>query len=181
MSYTTAEYKCPRCPSVSVNAKMPSHFRRKRHRLAFCRGSGRPGELVVRLPIRENDFAAFEAKLVEMMGLQNGWDSYGGKAPNKLARSVARDLGSRLYAANLKPSRVVPIAIGGVAIFLHRELSEDPRIVDIEVDNDGDVIVCIGKDGARVFQLKSEQELNKAMEEILDYFEKPVDTEEFSQ
>jgi hypothetical protein len=73
--------------------------------------------------------------------IKNNWDTHGAEAPNQTILWNSRIILEMLFHLDLFPNDIVPSAEGGVGIVFKK----DERYADIELFNDGDIIVTMSK------------------------------------
>lgn len=89
-------------------------------------------------------FSRLMDELLEMYKLKEGWDSYSAPAPTKAALENAFSFVSFLKDRDVRPTKVVPSVIGGIAF----SFGFGSREVFIEFDNDGHVLCGLLKEGS---------------------------------
>ena len=86
------------------------------------------------------------AKIDKMAELTDGWDSYGAKAPNEVARTNAGLFCIAACAAGLEPDRVVPSSAAAVGVYFGQD--DDDREVWVEFYNRGTVVAAFTEDSS---------------------------------
>lgn len=86
---------------------------------------------------KSDGFADLYKALKNLSMLKPGWDGDDAEAPNAMAVNRARRVLDRLFAFNLKPSRVVASADGGVGLLFS---GKERRYADIECLNTGEML-----------------------------------------
>ena len=80
-----------------------------------------------------NWYKDYSSRLDKLADLGKDWDSYGSDPPNKTAIQNAGSVLTVLLLLGKSPTRVAPIADGGVIIWLNKpdniECSNDGRII----------------------------------------------------
>ena len=147
-SFPTGQSKSPMLPAGKMEASRPCKYRPS-HENRDCQ----------KLALNQLD---------ELKTLQSNWDSYGAETPNTNALSNAREIILRVIEKQIMPNRILPSVEGGVSIVFGNKR----RLADIEIFNDGDVIVSLMNDQAvkGVFQIEfEEKEIDQALERIATF------------
>lgn len=92
---------------------------------------------VPQIPQGQGWTQAARRKVALLTGLKDNFDSDGAEAPNEFSLGSAKDILELLEAVNLRPDKISPAALGGVA-FIFRK---DALYVGLIVYNDGELLV----------------------------------------
>lgn len=116
---------------------------------------------------RETYFSCLTNELLDMSRLKEGWDSYSAPPPSALARGKAFSFVASLRDLDLRPSKVVPSVIGGIAVSFIRGLRE----VFVEFYNDGNVLCGMLEEGSEP-EIIEVSENNEDWSDLLSNVEK---------
>jgi hypothetical protein len=87
-------------------------------------------------------FGRVADELLEMYKLKDGWDSYSAPSPTKVAMGNAFSFVGSLKARDLRPFKVVPSVVGGIAF----SFAFGSREAFVEFYNDGNVLCGLLKE-----------------------------------
>jgi len=115
----------------------------------------------------ESEFAAIERELNATSNLQNGWDSYGAERPGTDPIRNASGLLRELKVKQFLPTRIVPSAEGGVALYF----MDKDRICYIEYRNSGDTILAMYRpaDEPEIRELRSGADVLASIDAVRAY------------
>jgi hypothetical protein len=120
-------------------------------------------------PYVESPFTKLFGRIESLGDLEDNWNSYGAKAPNKTALFWAHRVLQQLLRSNFAPRAVKPSPDSGVGIIFISETKQ----TTIECLNDGNIFVIasdsVGQPRVRPI-LQTPEHIKRAIEEIQDSF-----------
>lgn len=102
-------------------------------------------EIMRKLEISEKSkfYSKMHDEIAKLSCLEDNWDSYGALFPNTVAVKNAIKISKCLTEKIFRPTRIMPVADGGISFLF---VSEN-KFADIECDNDGDILAGMSTRG----------------------------------